>query len=80
MLAIACRGPRLPDLPGLPDHIRVPRCSPPQSVASLHLIANAGANGQTRLAGTLRQVQANLDKIIRALEALRAEVADDDPS
>jgi hypothetical protein len=46
----------------------------------LHLIANAGANGQTRLAGTLRQVQANLDKIIRALEALRAEVADDDPS
>jgi len=42
-----------------------------QSATNLHLIARADANGQSRLAASLRQVQGNLEKIIPALEALR---------
>ena len=41
-----------------------------QSTANRRLIARADANGQFRLAGNLRQVQASLDRIIPALEAL----------
>ena len=53
---------------------------PRQSAANLRLIANADANGHTRIAGNPRQVQANLDKIIPALETLRAEPGNDAPS
>lgn len=66
-----------PDFQTTPEFLDIHRR---QSAANLRLISHAAANGQTRLAGSLRQVQANLDKIIPALEALRAEDADDDPS
>jgi BMFP domain-containing protein YqiC len=46
---------------------------------NLSLITRAEANGQTRLAASLRQVQDNLERIIPALEAIPAgEEPDDD--
>jgi hypothetical protein len=48
-----------------------------QAASNRKLIARADANGQSRLAANLRQVQANLDRIIPALEALRTDT--DDP-
>jgi hypothetical protein len=44
-----------------------------QATTNLRLITRAEANGQTRLAASLRQVQANLGKIIPALETLGAD-------
>ena len=43
-----------------------------QATVNLRLITRAEANGQTRLAANLRQVQDNLERIIPALEALPA--------
>jgi integrase len=43
-----------------------------QSTVNLRLITRADANGQTRLAANLRQVQDNLERIIPALEAIPA--------
>jgi hypothetical protein len=66
-----------PDFQTTPEFLDIHRR---QSAASLRLIANADANGHSRIAGNLRQVQANLDKIIPALETLRTEAGHDDPS
>jgi integrase len=66
-----------PDFQTTPEFLDIHRR---QSAANLRLIANADANGHTRIAGNLRQVQANLDKIIPALETLRTEADNDDPS
>jgi hypothetical protein len=43
-----------------------------QSTVNLRLITRADANGQTRLADSLRQVQDSLERIIPALEAIPA--------
>jgi integrase len=52
-----------------------------QAATNLHLITRAEAHGQTRLAANLHHVQANLQKIIPALEALRGGTQEtrDDP-
>ena len=66
-----------PDFQTTPEFLDIHRR---QHAASLRLIARADANGQTRHATSLRQVQANLGKIIPALEALSCnpqETADD---
>ena len=44
-----------------------------QALTNLQLITRAEANGQTRLAANLRQVQGNLERIIPALEAIPAD-------
>ena len=59
-----------PDFQTTPEFLDIHRR---QHAANLRLITRADANGQTRHATSLRQVQANLDKIIPALEALRAD-------
>jgi integrase len=56
-----------PDFQTTPQFLDIHRR---QAAANLHLITRAEANGQTRLTANLRQVQANLGKIIPALEAL----------
>ena len=68
-----------PDFQTTPEFLGIHRR---QATTNLHLITRADANGQTRLAASLRQVQANLEKIIPALEALPAdpEEADHDAS
>ncbi len=50
-----------------------------QAAANRTLIAQADGNGQQRLAENLRRVQANLDRIIPALEALESEGPADGP-
>ncbi len=50
-----------------------------QAVTNRHLIEQADANGQQRLAGNLRRVQANLDRIIPALQELEKDGPGDDP-
>lgn len=62
-----------PDFQTTPQFLDIHRR---QATANLNLISRADANGQTRLAASLRQVQANLDKIIPALEALSQETGD----
>jgi integrase len=57
-----------PDFQTTPQFLDIHRR---QAATNLHLIARADANGQSRLAASLRQVQGNLEKIIPALEALR---------
>lgn len=59
-----------PDFQTTPEFLDIHRR---QAATNLHLITRAEAGGQTRLAANLRQVQANLEKIIPALEALRAD-------
>jgi len=59
-----------PDFQTTPQFLDIHRR---QAATNLHLITRAEANGQTRHAAGLRRVQANLDKIIPALEALRAD-------
>jgi hypothetical protein len=44
-----------------------------QATVNLCLITRAEANGQARLAASLRQVQDSLERIIPALEALPAQ-------
>ena len=50
-----------------------------QGATNRRLIAQAGANGQQRLAENLRRVQASPDQIIPALEALKSDGPGDDP-
>ena len=50
-----------------------------QAVTNRHLTKQADANGQQRLAGNLRRVQANLDRIIPALQELEKDGPGDDP-
>jgi hypothetical protein len=59
-----------PDFQTTPQFLDIHRR---QAATNLRLITRAEANGQTRHAANLRQVQANLEKIIPALEALRAD-------
>ena len=47
-----------------------------QAATNRRLIEQADGRGQVRLSENLRQVQANLDRIIPALEHLRSEEAD----
>ena len=67
-----------PDFQTTPQFLDIHRR---QAATNLRLITRAEANGQTRLAASLQQVQANLDKIIPALQALDSspEEARDDP-
>jgi hypothetical protein len=64
-----------PDFQTTPEFLDVHRR---HANANRKLIARADANGQFRLAANLRQVQASLDQIIPALEALPAGQDDDD--
>jgi integrase len=67
-----------PDFQTTPEFLDVHRR---QATTNRKLIARADANGQFRLATNLRQVQASLDRIIPALEALPdTDDADDDRS
>jgi hypothetical protein len=50
-----------------------------QAQTNRHLIAQADANGQARLASNLRRVQASLDAIIPALQALDKDGPGDGP-
>ena len=50
-----------------------------QAATNRTLIAQADANGQQRLAENLRRVQASLDQIIPALQALQDDRSGDDP-
>ena len=50
-----------------------------QAATNRRLITQADANGQQRLAENLRRVQASLDQIIPALEALKSDGPGDDP-
>jgi len=67
-----------PDFQTTPEFLDIHRR---QSVTNLRLITRAEADGRTRLAAGLRQVQDNLERIIPALEAIPAgEEPDDDQS
>jgi integrase len=59
-----------PDFQTTPQFLDIHRR---QAATNLRLITRAEANGQARLAASLHQVQANLEKIIPALEALGAD-------
>jgi hypothetical protein len=59
-----------PDFQTTPQFLDIHRR---QAATNLRLITRAEASGQTRLAASLRQVQANLEKIIPALESLPAD-------
>ena len=59
-----------PDFQTTPQFLNIHRR---QAATNLRLITRAEASGQTRLATSLRQVQANLEKIIPALESLPAD-------
>jgi integrase len=64
-----------PDFQTTPEFLEIHRR---QATTNRRLIARADANGQFRLAGNLRQVQASLDRIIPALEALPDTDEDND--
>ena len=57
-----------PDFQTTPEFLQIHRR---QAATNSQLIAQAGAKGQLRLAENLRRVQANLERIIPALEALQ---------
>ena len=65
-----------PDFQTTPEFLQIHRR---QATTNSHLIAQANANGQLRLAQNLRRVQANLERIIPALEALQDGDPGDDP-
>ena len=65
-----------PDFQTTPVFLQIHRR---QAATNRRLIAHADANGQHRLAENLRQVQASLDHIIPALEALKSDGPGDDP-
>jgi integrase len=66
-----------PDFQTTPQFLDIHRR---QAATNLQLITRAEASGRSRLAGNLRQVQASLDRIIPALQALRPdEETSDDP-
>ena len=64
-----------PDFQTTPVFLQIHRR---QAATNRRLIAQADANGQSRLGENLRRVQANLDRIIPALEALDGEGPRDD--
>jgi hypothetical protein len=67
-----------PDFQTTPQFLDIHRR---QATTNLTLITRAEANGQSRLAANLRQVQDSLGRIIPALEAIPAgEEPDDDQS
>jgi integrase len=65
-----------PDFQTTPVFLQIHRR---QAATNRSLIAQADAKGQLRLAENLRRVQANLDRIIPALEALQDDGRDNDP-
>ena len=65
-----------PDFQTTPVFLQIHRR---QAQTNRHLIAQADANGQARLAGNLRRVQASLDRIIPALQALDKDSPGDGP-
>jgi integrase len=65
-----------PDFQTTPVFLQIHRR---QAATNRRLIAQADASGQQRLAGNLRRVQANLDRIIPALEALENDGPGDVP-
>ena len=65
-----------PDFQTTPVFLQIHRR---QAATNSRLIAQADAKGQLRLAENLRRVQANLDQIIPALEALQDDGHDNDP-
>jgi hypothetical protein len=65
-----------PDFQTTPVFLQIHRR---QAATNSRLIAQADANGQQRLAENLRRVQASLDRIIPALEALKNDGPGDDP-
>ena len=65
-----------PDFQTTPEFLQIHRR---QAATNSHLIAQADAKGQLRLAENLRRVQANLDRIIPALEAFQDDGPGDDP-
>jgi integrase len=67
-----------PDFQTTPEFLDIHRR---QATVNLTLITRADANGQTRLGANLRQVQASLERIIPALEAIPpSQEPGDDPS
>src|SRR5450755_266819 len=66
-----------PDFQTTPQFLQIHRR---QAAANSRLIAQAEGKGQLRLAENLRRVQANLDRIIPALEALQDDGPRDEPS
>ena len=66
-----------PDFQTTPQFLQIHRR---QAAANSRLIEQAEGKGQLRLAGNLRRVQANLDRIIPALEALQDDGPRDEPS
>jgi hypothetical protein len=66
---------KCPDFQTTPEFLDIHRR---QATTNRRLIARADANGKFRLAGNLRQVQASLERIIPALEAIPADERPDD--
>jgi hypothetical protein len=66
-----------PDFQTTPQFLQIHRR---QAAANSRLIEQAEGKGQLRLAQNLRRVQANLDRIIPALEALQDDGPRDEPS
>ncbi len=66
-----------PDFQTTPQFLQIHRR---QAAANSRLIEQAEGKGQLRLAENLRRVQANLDRIIPALEALQDDGPRDEPS
>jgi hypothetical protein len=66
-----------PDFQTTPEFLQIHRR---QATASSRLIEQAEGSGQLRLAENLRRVQASLDQIIPALEALQHDGPRDEPS
>jgi len=64
-----------PDFQTTPQFLDIHRR---QASTNLQLITRADTNGQTRLAANLRHVQANLERIIPALEAINDDETPDD--
>ena len=65
-----------PDFQTTPEFLQIHRR---QAATNSRLIAQAAARGQLRLAENLRRVQANLERIVPALEALQDDGPSDDP-
>jgi hypothetical protein len=65
-----------PDFQTTPVFLQIHRR---QAATNSRLIAQAGAKGQQRLAENLRRVQASLDRIIPALQALKNDGPGDGP-
>ena len=66
-----------PDFQTTPEFLQIHRR---QAAANSRLIEQAEGKGQLRLAENLRRIQANLDRIIPALEALQDDGPRDEPS